>query len=444
MQTADNTPAENIIRLVYDFFIRSSDFNGLPLREVSEKMGTGYEHSIDLIKKAVERGVLSIQSSTNPHIIGFQHFETEKQLWALEEAKKIKVEIRKFGDFEIPMEQTEFPICLYPSPAYLKVHRDLTPFGDAYFTKQLALAQPQLSMIFFDIEVLDRYANDPRYDFRFTNYSGSISCHYDEHEKPLVRAEDELFLKSFGLGYAENGQRLAVVPLTYLKDLSEDQQMFWKSKRYNQPAKIAKAYHENMIQGQWTSSYSVFSAFIGEQNCLNQLSLHLFGKPIFHKVYDPDNRPKSFTPFFTPTLKNYLDFVSLLDKMISDNLNKDFFSDKVELDELTEGKDGTNQRKPKGTLRLFEDWLSGELQEGNPEGLKKLFGEFKDVRKQRQTPAHKITENSYDVKYYDKQLDLVGRCYQATKALRHFFARHPLAQDFTVPSWLDKGQVHNY
>lgn len=444
MQNFDSASLETIICLVYDFFINSTDFNGIPLRDISDKLGMTYVKSINLIKKGIEKGDLSIQSSTNPHIVGFQHFEILKQIWALNEAKKTKVKYQKFAGITIAMEQTEFPICLYPSPAYLKAHRDLSSFGDAYFTKQLALAEPQLSLIFFDIEVLDRYANDPRYDFTFKNYSGSIYCHYDENEMPLVRPEDELFLKSFGLGYGEDGERLAVVPLRYLNDLSDDQQMYWKSKRYNQPAKVTQAYYDNIILGNWTNSYSVFSAFIGEQSCLNQLSEQIFGKPLFRKVYDPDNRPKEFTPFFTPTFKNYLDFVSLLDKMISDNINKDFFKDKVELEESSQGKDGTIERKPKGTIRLFEDWLKAELKGSDPEGLKKLFDEFRDVRKQRQTPAHKITENSYDVKYNDMQLDLISRCYHATKALRHCFARHPQAQNVTVPSWLDKGKIHHY
>jgi hypothetical protein len=444
MQTKNGEIVNAIVGLVYDFFLESSDFNGIPLRDISEKLEISYKKSIDLIIEGVKNGDISVQSSTNPHIIGFQHFETAKQVWALDQAKKTKVKYQKFAGVTLAVEETDFPICLYPSPSYLKANRNLNQFGDAYYTKQLALGEPQLSLIYFDIEVLDRYANDPRYDFRFNNYSGSIYCHYDEVEKPLVREEEELFLKSFGLGYGENGERLAAVPLSYLKGLSEDQQMYWKSKKYNKRGKVAQAYYENIIMGNWTSSYSVFTAFIGEQNCLNLLSEQIFGKPLFRTVYDPDNRPQEFTPFFSPTLKNYLDFVSLLDKMISDNINKDFFKGKTDLEETIEGKDGKIEHKPKGTVRLFEDWLKAELKGSDPNGIKMLFDEFRDVRKQRQTPAHKITENSYDLKYYEMQLDLINRCYHATKALRHCFAGHPKAKNFTIPGWLDKGKIQNY
>jgi len=444
MQNNNVNVVNTIVRLVYDFFIESSNFNGMPLRDISEKLEISYKKSIDFIKEGVKNGDISIQSSTNPHIIGFQHFETSKQVWALDQAKDTTVKYQKLGGITLAMEETDFPICLYPSQSYLKANRNLIQFGDAYYTKQLALAEPQLSLMYFDIEVLERYANDPRYDFRFNNYSGSIYCHYDEAEKPLVREEDELFLKSFGLGYGENGERLTVVPLCYLKDLSEDQQMYWKSKKYSKKGKVVQAYYENIILGSWTNSYSVFTAFIGEQNCLNKVSEHIFGKPLFRKVYDPDNRPKEFTPFFSPTLKNYLDFVSLLDKMISDNINKDFFKGKVDFDEIIEGIGGITDRKAKGTLRLFEDWLKAELTASDPKGIKMLFDEFRDVRKQRQTPAHKITENNYDPKYYEMQLDLINRCYHATKALRHCFVGHPKAQNFPIPGWLDTGKIQNY
>ncbi len=73
------------------------------------------------------------------------------------------------------------------------------------------------------------------------------------------------------------------------------------------------------------TSYSIFSAFLGELTCLNNLANKIFGINLFHKDFDHENRPKEFTFFFLPTLRNYNEFVLLLDKMISDNINKDFF-----------------------------------------------------------------------------------------------------------------------
>lgn len=46
------------------------------------------------------------------------------------------------------------------------------------------------------------------------------------------------FLKSFGLGYDELGNRLAVVPLTYFKRLSPEHQVYWKGKECKSEGKV--------------------------------------------------------------------------------------------------------------------------------------------------------------------------------------------------------------
>src|SRR5690606_40618010 len=71
---------------------------------------------------------------------------------------------------------------LFPYTTLFRSKRNLDEFGNAFYTKQLALGEPHLKPIFFEIEVLDRYFNDPRFDFEFKDYSGQISCLYDKNE----------------------------------------------------------------------------------------------------------------------------------------------------------------------------------------------------------------------------------------------------------------------
>ncbi len=146
---------KRIANIVYDFFVTSSDFNGIPLRDISQKLNIEYENSIDFIKELVKDEIVSIQSSTNPHIIGFQHYPIDSQIHILEEAKKTKEVLHSFGEITISTEDTEFPICLYPSKKNLQKKRNLAEFENAVYTKQLALAEPHLTPIFFEIEVLD-------------------------------------------------------------------------------------------------------------------------------------------------------------------------------------------------------------------------------------------------------------------------------------------------
>jgi len=435
---------EKIRNRVFEFFIESHDFNGIPLRNISEEFKIDYKESIDIIKKLVIDNSISIQSSTNPHIIGFRHFPIESQLKILEDAKEITVKEEKFGDITFSSENTEFPICLYPSQDYLKSNRDTDNYGTAEYTKLLALAHPHLSPRFFEIEVLERYANDPRFDFQFEDYSGRISCKYDDNDKPIVREEDQVFLKSFGLGFDSKDNRLAVVYLRYLKDLTPEHQLFWRSKEVFEDCKMLKEYHENTINGNWTFSHSIFSAFLGELNCLNELSKLIFDINLFNKTFEKENRPKSFTFFFTPTLKNYNEFVMLLDKMISDNINKDFFKDTVELYDLEKIDDNTVERKPKGTLRLLEEWLLLTYNHPDRQLLIDIFKPLKKVRRERQNPAHRISENDYDLKYIDKQKELINKSYSSFRALRTIFQQHPKAHGFDVPNWLDNGEIKTF
>ncbi len=426
---------------VYDFFINSNDFNGIPLRQISEEFGLDYKQSIDLIKKLVEDEIISIQSSMNPHIIGFQHYPVESQLKILDDAKNNKVTIQKIGEITISSENTEFPICLYPSKNYLKANRNLKELEGKEYTKQLALGEPQLKPVFFEIEVLDRYFKDPRFEFNFEDYSGQISCKYDENDNPILREEDQIFLKTFGLGLDSDGNRLAVVYLRYLNDLTKEHQMFWKNKEIASNCKILKEYHENTIQGNWTFSYSVFSGFIGELKSLNTLSKAIFDKHLFRKDFDKENRPKEFTFFFIPTLKNYYEFVSILDKMISENINKDFFKGKIELFEFKKLEKDIVERKQKGTLNLFEEWLISIYETDNKELLKDLFKPFRKIRKERQNPAHKISEDYYDKKFIEKQKKLISDSYSSVRALREIFQQHPKAKDIEIPEWLDNGEI---
>lgn len=439
-----NKLKNKIQTIVYDFFVNSSDFNGIPLRNISKKLNIEYEASIELIKELVVEDIVSIQSSTNPHIIGFQHYPIESQLSILEEAKKTKEVIHSFGDFKISSENTEFPICLYPSKIFLSKNRNLAEFGNACYTQQLALGEPHLKPIFFEIEVLDRYSNDPRFDFKFEDYSGRISCKYDENEKPIVRDEDYIFLKTFGLGFDENGDRLAVVYLRYLKDLTAEHQIYWKSREKSGNCKMLEEYHQNTIQGNWSSSYSIFSGFVGEQKCINDLTELIFSKALFRKTFEEENRPKEFTFFFTPTLKNYNDFILLLDKMISENINKDFFEGKVELFEYKELGNGLVEKHSKGTLQIFEEWLTSVFNVEGDGTISELFKPLKKIRRERQNPAHRISENQYDLQFTDKQKQIISDAYSVFRNLRNIFHQHPKAQSVKIPNWLENGNIKTF
>lgn len=430
--------------LVYKFFIDSKDFNGIPVRNISRILEINYEDSIDVIKELVSEDLISIQSSSNPHIIGFQHYPISIQIKILEDAKVNTFSTQEYGKIKFETESSEFPICLYPSQKSLIQKRDLSKYQNAEYTKQLALAEPQLKPIFFEIEVLERYFNDPRFDFKFEDYSGKISCKYDENGYPIVRKEDQVFLKTFGLGFDSQGNRLAVAYLCYLQHLTDEHQAYWKNKQVIEDCKVLEEYYENTILGNWSFSHSIFSAFIGELNCINDLTQTIFDKKLFLRSFNSDNRPKEFTIFFIPTSKNYEEFIAISDKMISENINKDFFKSSVDLFEIRVSADNLREKIHKGTLMLLEEWLLKYYKTNNKDDIKNLLLPFRKIRKERQNPAHKINENIYDKKYIDKQREIISQTYSSIRNLRQIFQEHIKAKDFKIPKWLDEGIVKNF
>lgn len=114
------TELKKVKDLIFSFFCESHDFNGIPLRDISNRLGLKYEPSIDLVKQLVEQGSASIQSSTNPHIIGFKHHDIRSQLEVLDHAKNVTSTKKQFGNLSFVVEETDYPICVYPSKEYLK------------------------------------------------------------------------------------------------------------------------------------------------------------------------------------------------------------------------------------------------------------------------------------------------------------------------------------
>ncbi len=109
--------------------------------------------------------------------------------------------------------------------------------------------------------------------------------------------------------------------------------------------------------------------------------------------------------------------------------------------ELKEIGNSVVERKEKGTLRLLEEWLSENYNLPEPYFLNKLFKTFKEIRKERQHPAHKITGNRYDRTLIAKQTELVKEAYFTMRTLRQIFQLHPLGQNVEVDMWLDSENI---
>lgn len=407
--------------IIFEFYINSKDFNGIPLPVLKSKFPK--KDLLDKVEQLIKEGKITIFTSDNPHVKLFPEKSIEDQLNEFKQNKGL--------------------ICLYPSPNYLEEHIDPDELQNEPFTRQLLLGKAQLEPIFFDLSVLDIYSTDPRYFIHNIDYRGSISIKDEFYLDESVPEKDKINLETFGLGYKEDGERVIIVFLRYLIDLSPEHQQIWNTYRLTEKCYADPDYYKNTILGEWAERVSIYNAFIEELFQINEMC-RLMGKPPLFKRDFKDKRPDDFKIILKPTLKNYEDFVLVLDKMISDNINKDFFRGEVKLEDETTRKDGKIIITQKGTIRLFKEWLESNFRPNEEQFFDTIFDTIKSVREDRMDPAHKINENVYDKIYQDKQNELILNAYIAVRHIRLAFSNHPNVKDYKVPEWLYEGKIRRY
>ncbi|MDF2605826.1 MAG: hypothetical protein K0S34_16 [Bacillales bacterium] len=415
---------ENISHEISMFYSKSSDFNGISFNNLIEIINISKTELKKILIELLKQNQITFTFSSvflNPHIKAFKDLPIEKQLELLE------------------TESLE-GVCIYPSPHFLERFIHLAHLEDSPYTKRLFFGEPQFEPVYFDMSVLERFFNDPRYQVHNDDYSGSIYVK-DGYEETMTE-KDEINLQTFGLAYNKDLERKIVVYLRYLNDLSSEQQQFWKGFEYSGICKQNIDYLRNTL-GHWAENVSIFSAFIEELYHINEMSL-IIGKPKLFRNDFKENRPKEFAIFLRPTLKNYNAFVHALDKMLSDNLNKDFFRGDIPLEDEIEREDGKIEIRNRGTIALLDEWITKNFIPKDPEPMKKIFKTLKKVRKERQKPAHSIQEDVFDKKYFTMQDDLIKDAYSAVRSIRLILANHPLIRGYEVPNWLYEGKVVLY
>jgi hypothetical protein len=188
----------------------------------------------------------------------------------------------------------------------------------------------------------------------------------------------------------------------------------------------------------------VFYALIDEINAIHKLTETIFGTSLFRKELNGDHRPKNFTFFFAPTTKNYYEFINLLDKYLSENINKPFFEGKLDLEERKAIDEDTFERIQKGTLRLLEEWISTVFRYADDSIPKEIMKPLKKVRKERQKPAHKVIDNNYDPSLIELQKNIMEACYLSLGSIRRNIQTHPKAKDIELDDRLDEDNVRYF
>lgn len=403
---------------ITDFYLSSRDYNGISLENLGRSLATSPSSNKKVLKELIGENKISLNFGhphPNPHI---KAFEPEP----------------KSNQFE-KLNTHEGLFCIYPTKEHLANIVNKQDYYDRPITYLLKIGEPQFSHLSFDLSVLEIYRNDPRYYYKNDDVAGTIYVSEEYTDDSQLPEKDRIFLDTFGFSYNEKFERAVAVYLRYLSHLSPDHQIIWYAKKLDGVYKLHPDYFKQTM-GSWDTNVSIFIAFLEEQKQINKMC-EIIGFPkLFRKIYASESKPRDFGFLIRPTLKEFNNFIHILDKLISENINHKFFFD--------ESSHSISKTNGKSTLKLLEEWLRRTYQTKNEKLYEDILGSFRKVRKLRQRPAHKIDDDIFDQKYFQRQRQMMKEVSESIQLLRLVFSSHPKTKDYKIPDWLYEGKICNY
>lgn len=408
---------EEILNETVERYLNSGDFNGLGVFPMTSAA------DIAAIRELIIEGRLDLvrgDEHPNPHIKALP-------------ADSVEIQLKK-------IDASGLKGCLYPTPQLL-TELNAAVNETAPYTRALKEGAPQLSFRAFDLRALEWYRNDPRFDFVVDDIHGRIMQKSGTQIADRAVVLDALEFFEFGFAYDHEMHRAVAAFIRYLHDLPPAQQIEMKKHELRGSYMLHPDFFRTQIIGEFPERMSIYDAFLQEKIEINRMC-DLIGKPrLFRTEHQDLKRPDGFGILIRPTKKEFRDFALLLDQLLSDDLNRDFFKGDLELNRNLIDEDGNKVTQPKGTIKLLEEWIGTNLEADEPAQIEKLLENLRAVRKERQKPAHTVEDNEFDQKYVAEQRELISRAFDAVRSLRMLLEKHPATSEHEVPEYLRNGKV---
>lgn len=328
--------------------------------------------------------------------------------------------------------------AIYPTVAHLATLdiREKEPFTD-----MIAHGAEQFRVMYFAIDILELYVNNPQYSIWDCGYIGNI-CVRDNANEDLLHSE---YIRDFGVAYPRTGPRDGDRAIgVFLRDLSKlnlESQYKWRAFLLPDQSEfvVNSGFVKNLLLCEWVNKYWIFDALLDEIVLINSMCSSIGLPMLFRHEYSREEKELiGYRILLIPSSKNYYEYVSALEKIVIGNLNhKAFQREAMHIKPINNRKeDGTL----KGSIEMLEEWFSVNYFASNPEGndafKKYISGTFRNVRSIRQVPAHELYANKHDKGLYRKQNELMEEVYHAVRNIRMMFSRHPLASNIPIPDQL--------
>ena len=420
-QRGESTLEDTIVDDVIRCYLNSDDFNGFNWSYIPSLPEGTPELLKEIIRPLIAAGRLSIRFADQmPFIKRLPDAPIEYQLQQLDKSSMDLVR-------------------LFPTIEEMKKRVRSSRYPGRPFSLELARGHAQLEPRFFDPVVLEQYINDPRYTCPISDISGSIHPRDEGHE----RQSDRVYLQTFGFAYDSKWNRAVVVYLRYLHDFSPEHQQLWRARELQGDYELHPDYFRGSIIGVWSDHVQILDAILMEQKAINDMARLMSRPPLFHHEF-VNSRPEGLRFLIRPSRREYLAFIHVLDKILSDNINLDFFGNDVQRTEPIRRADGETETRLKGSLRILEEWLRGRFhpREGDP--IAALMAPLKKVRRLRQKPAHALQTDKFDKAVFKQQFEEIVAVYESIAALRTIFQQHPSCAAYQLDEFLRCDKIRTF
>jgi len=151
-----------------------------------------------------------------------------------------------------------------------------------------------------------------------------------------------------------------------------------------------------------------------ELKAINELWNIAFDADLFATI----DRPRAWGWVLRPTTGSWNEFIHLTDKLLSDNVQP-------------KGLDAAGAPKTDakgnniGTLGQLQELILASSSTATVEDVRSVLEPLRQVRKERQAPAHKIADTVTDANVVNRQRDLLRDIAYSLDAIRAFVQTHP-------------------
>lgn len=412
MTKTDDFTISKLAERVLVYYLSSMDANGLSVQTL---INEGYK--LDTIKlivvEAVNKGYLEVvfsETDTNAHI------------------RRIPNKLKK--PFEVLIKSCKIEnACLYPSEKLLSNKADFSKFKDSPYTLDIWEGKAQLEYVFFDLKVLLPYHNDPRYALNIGSLGGSLFIADDK-----ILGRDSLYIEHMDVSYSKRGERVLGVMLRYLCDLSPSHQRIWSEHEIKGKCKVNELSFNAAYFGSLPNALSIYDALLEEIKVINQICLATFKIEMFKSDFI-GKKPDYYHILLISTEREYRNFASGIDEILSENLNMDFFKSFPEI----VGEIGKSQLGTIGSLKL---WLDTFWKSSKSNIKTDVIDGINLARKERSIGSHGGYTNKYDVLYIQKQKDLMHDVYSSVRNIRLILQNLPAGRKVEIPDRLN-GKIIN-